>query len=340
MPVRETVREFQRRRAVELIGEREPITTVAKYLGVCVPSIKTWVLVARSGGSLKTKACGGRPRVITDDQLATLRELLSAGASAHGWPNDVWSTPRVREMIQRHFGITYSRTHTWYLMYQYLNWTSQYPTTRIRDRNEELIARWPVRQFKRILKEATERNAYVAFVDEAGFMCAPTVKRTFSPRGVRPVVRLTNPHGRISTACAITLSPYNRRANVHFQMLPDNANYTGHSIATFLRLLRDKLDAPVIVVWDCIPIHTSKAVRAVLRESGNVWLRMLPKYAPELNPADKVWAYVKFSRLGNFAPPDLSVLRRTVKNELLAVKKRPRLLHSFIKCAGLNITVR
>src|SRR5262245_19852049 len=132
-----TVREFKRRRAVELLGLGEPIVTVGKYLGVCVPSMKKCVSVAHSGGSLAEKGAGGRPRAITDDQLVQLNELLAAGASAHGWPNDVWSTPRVREMIQRHFGITYSVQNTWYLLRNYLNWTSQYPTTRIRDRDEQ-----------------------------------------------------------------------------------------------------------------------------------------------------------------------------------------------------------
>jgi transposase len=61
------------------------------------------------------------------------------------------------------------------------------------------------------------------------------------------------------------------------------------------------------------------------------------KYAPELNPADKVWSHVKYARLGNYAPADLVQLRDTVKTELEAIKKRPTLLHLFVRRAGLDI---
>lgn len=168
-------------------------------------------------------------------------------------------------------------------------------------------------------------------------MLMPTLRRTYSPRGQRPILKTADQHGRISTACAITISPTSQRANIYFQMLADNANYTGQSIAEFLSLLCDTLRGPVIVVWDCIPIHSAKPVRAVLREKRKVYLRMLPKYAPELNPADKVWAHVKYARLANYAPPDLVQLRNTVKSELLAIKKRTGLLHSFVRQAGLDL---
>jgi len=120
-------------------------------------------------------------------------------------------------------------------------------------------------------------------------------------------------------------------------MLADNANYTGDSIATFLRLLSEKLDAPVIMVWDCIPIHFATPVRGLLKQTRNISVRMFPKYAPELNPADKVWSHVKYARLANFAPVSLAQLRETVKDELLSLKKRTDLLHAFIRRSGLDL---
>src|SRR5208337_1323523 len=49
-----------------------------------------------------------------------------------------------------------------------------------------------------IPQRARRRHAYIVFVDEAGFMLAPVVRRTWAPRGCTPVTRTSEPHGRIS----------------------------------------------------------------------------------------------------------------------------------------------
>ncbi|MEQ1933858.1 MAG: IS630 family transposase [Fimbriimonadaceae bacterium] len=339
MHVKETAREFIRRRAVELRQRGESAVTISYFLGASASSVSHWFEMARRGEPIHPKPPTGRPRRLSENDLARLIVLLQQGASKHGWINDLWTSQRVKELIEREFHIGFCRSHVWYVLKNYMGWTSQHPMARHRDRDEAKIARWPSVQFRRILREATQKGAYIAFVDEAGFMLMPTLRRTFSPRGVRPVVKTSEPHGRISTACAITISPVNKHAHLFAQMLPDDTNYNGHSIARFVDLLCERLDAPVVLVWDSIPIHSAKPVKSMLRRRKNLTLRMFPKYAPELNPADKVWGYIKYGRLANYTPMDLEELRESVKSEMLALKRRPKLLHSFIQRAGLDICV-
>ena len=334
---KESAREFVRRRAVELRKQGETIPSICHFLDVSAPSVTRWWRLAKAASSLDPRPPSGRPRRLSNEDLAHLAQLLSQGATAHGWLNDHWTTPRVRDVIRRELGVEFSRSHTWVILKEYLRWTSQQPTTRYRERDETKIKLWPIVQFKSVLREAARFKAYIAFVDEAGFMQMPVLRRTFSPCGQRPVVKTADPHGRISTACAVTVSPKTQRANLYFQMLADNENFTGSTIAYFLQLLREKVNANIIVVWDCIPIHFASPVRKVVRDCSNLSLRMLPKYAPELNPADKVWAHVKYGRLANYAPRTLDDLRNTVKSELVLMKKRTDLLHSFIRRAGLDI---
>ena len=63
-----------------------------------------------------------------------------------------------------------------------------------------------------------------------------------------------------------------------------------------------------------------------------------PPYAPELNPVDYVWSYVKYSRLANYAPKDLDILRRQITTEFRRLQKRPDLLRSFFNHTGLSLT--
>ncbi len=243
---------------------------------------------------------------------------------------------QVQKLIQRELGLSYCRSHTWYILRNYLNWTSKRPIVRYGGRDEERISNWPRTTFRRVVAKARKSGWYLAFADEAGFMLMPTLRRTFSPLGTPAILKTADPHGRISTAGAITLSPCIRRANLHVQMLPAGENYTGAKIAGFLSLLAERLDHPFVLFWDCIPIHLGRPVKELLRRDKRIHLRSLPKYAPELNPADRVWAYLKYARLANFAPKSTAKLREKLTSEILAIKNNTRLIHSFVRATGLD----
>ena len=63
----------------------------------------------------------------------------------------------------------------------------------------------------------------------------------------------------------------------------------------------------------------------------------LPPYAPELNPVDLVWSYVKYGRLANYCPYDLNELRTTLTAEFVRLKRKQKLLKSFLAHTGLSL---
>jgi len=66
-------------------------------------------------------------------------------------------------------------------------------------------------------------------------------------------------------------------------------------------------------------------------------VEMFPPYAPELNPVDNVWSYVKYNRLPNYTPRNLDELRERITAEFYRLRKRPDLLKSFLKHTGLSL---
>jgi transposase len=69
-----------------------------------------------------------------------LERLLLRGAKAHGWPNDLWSARRVAEVVRRRFGVEYHAEHVRKILRRRLNWSSQRPQKKAKQRNDERIA--------------------------------------------------------------------------------------------------------------------------------------------------------------------------------------------------------
>jgi len=80
-----------------------------------------------------------------------------------------------------------------------------------------------------------------------------------------------------------------------------------------------------------------KPVRDYLAAHRRVVVEPFPPYAPELNPVDYVWSYVKYDRLPNYCPSGLSELRQRITAEFRRLQKRPDLLESLFQRAGLPL---
>ena len=62
----------------------------------------------------------------------------------------------------------------------------------------------------------------------------------------------------------------------------------------------------------------------------------LPAYAPDLKPAEGVWANMK-NGLGNLAASDMDQLAAIVKNRLKRIQYRPALIEAFLAQTGLTL---
>src|SRR3954451_1948950 len=173
--------ERRRRRAVELVEAGESPSTVARILGVHETSVHRWRRMARTRPGLDAKPHKGPTPRLSDQQLVELERLLLEGAKHHGWPNPLWTADRVATVIERHFHLKYHPEHVRKILKTRLRWTSQKPQVRAKEQNDKEVERWLDDDFRRITREAWRRDATLVFLDEAGFMLTPTVRRTLAP---------------------------------------------------------------------------------------------------------------------------------------------------------------
>jgi transposase len=125
-----------------------------------------------------------------------------------------------------------------------------------------------------------------------------------------------------------------RRSDLMFQTRP--GSYNDVALINFLNELKRQFRRrQLILIWDGLPSHKSRAMTAYLQTQRS-WLTVerLPGYAPDLNPTELVWGNVKGRELANLCADDLGEVERAVRAGLRRVRRTPTLAFAFLRHAG------
>src|SRR3990170_153946 len=89
--------ERRRQRAIALLERGLSLKEAARRVGASFSSVFRWqqAVVQDGPGALKAKPVPGRPRKLQEDECRQLLKLLSEGASAYGFPNELWTLKRI-----------------------------------------------------------------------------------------------------------------------------------------------------------------------------------------------------------------------------------------------------
>ena len=134
--------EQRRRQGMQLLAKGLPQAEVARRCGVSRTSVLRWQRQRKTkrGAAWKRRPLG-RPSKLSAGQKSQLKKALLQGAQAHGFLNDLWTLPRIAELIHRQSGVRLHPGHVWRLLGQ-LGWSVQRPTGKATQRDEAAIARW------------------------------------------------------------------------------------------------------------------------------------------------------------------------------------------------------
>ena len=190
---------------------------------------------------------------------------------------------------------------------------------------------------------AAATGAYICFEDEAGQSLRPPKARTWARRGHTPVGRGAGKGaGRVSIAGLVCLRPVARsrllyRMRIHRGRKGERRSMSEADYAGLITAAHQQLHAPVILIWDNLNTHVSAVMRA-FTDAHRDWLTVvrLPAYAPDLNPAEGVWANMK-NGLGNLAASNVDQLTAVIRNRLKRIQYRPALIDGFLGQTGLSL---
>ena len=141
----------RRLQAARLFAQGLSQAEIARRLGVSPQSASRWHTRWRQGGRAGLAGPGrwGRPSRLSDADWRRVEHALLAGAEAHGFDTDLWTLPRIAEVIWRLTGVSYHPGHVWWLLRRH-DWSPQRPARRATERDEQEIARWRAEEWPRI----------------------------------------------------------------------------------------------------------------------------------------------------------------------------------------------
>lgn len=163
------------------------------------------------------------------------------------------------------------------------------------------------------------------------------MRATWAPKGVTPVLRHRFSWKRLSMAGALAYRPDRSSAAFVFQI--KEGAYNTDSLIEFLAALGEHFAGDAVtVIWDGLPSHRSKAMKAWIATQRS-WLRVeqLPPYGYELNPIEMVWGNIKSTELANLCPDTIDDARTATETGLERVGSNYDLCFNFLDHTGLSL---
>lgn len=154
--------------------------------------------------------------------------------------------------------------------------------------------------------------------------------RTWGLRGHTPVIQQSFTWKQMSAIAGLSWWRF------YFRFV-DGA-VRSEQIIEFLAALKRQIRRKLLIVWDGVGAHKSRRVRDWLeQQNGRIAISFLPPYAPELNPVEAIWAYLKKHEIANLCPTHLAQVSDFARRRLKSMQRRPKLIRAFWQQAELAL---
>src|SRR5215475_3192002 len=157
-------------------------------------------------------------------------------------------------------------------------------------------------------------------------MMMPVLRRTWAPCGTTPSLSVrARSYEKVSGIGALIASPGRRQMTLALALYPGRT-IRGPQVLRFLRHLARHVRGPVILMWDRGRSHKPELVKAWLVTHPRWHVVWFPPYAPQLNPVELLWSYLKYGRLANLTPDTVEEIQTHVCRERRRLWRRQDLL--------------
>lgn len=143
--------------------------------------------------------------------------------------------------------------------------------------------------------------------------------RTRAPKWQTPIIQFDFNWKQWSIIAGAT------SANVYFRL--HEASIKSPQIVDFLKALIEQVRREMRIIWDGLKAHRYHLVRDHVEGlDGKIELAFLPTHAPDLNPVEYLWAWLKRHALANYFPDSITELATTARGKLQSAQRSTSLI--------------
>ena len=318
--------EHMRKLAVKrVVEDGEAPSDVMKSLGFCRTSIYRWLRKYEDHGMdalVETIAQGPVPKLSEKQHQQVKRWILGKDPRQYGFDFGLWSRRIVQALIQEKMGIELGITAVGRLLAT-MDITPQKPLRRAYERDPEAVEQWRKETYPELRRRAKRAEALIFFLDEAGFQSDPPLARTYGLKGNTPVVTTSGQRQSINVISAVN-------ARGEFWAATYAGKLDAEAFVAFLKNFMRGRRSKVFLVVDGHPAHKANIVKKLITEmKGRLELHFLPPYAPDLNPEEFVWSYMKGTGVSKKPLKQNESMRQRVETDLAKIQGNRSLVRSF-----------
>lgn len=280
------------------------------------------------GALAESIAKGPEPKLTEKERAKVKTWILGRDPRQYGFDFGLWSRRIVQQLIQDKLGVTMCLTAVGKLLAS-LEITPQKPLRRAYERDPLAVQEWIDQRYPKLKRRAKRLGAKIFFLDEAGFQSDPPLGRTYGLKGKTPVVVTSGQRQSLNVISAVN-------ARGEFWATTYTGKLDTEAFVAFLRNFMQSQSGTVFLVLDGHPVHKAKAVKRLMEElKGRLELHVLPPYAPDLNPDEFVWSYMKNNGVSKKPLKKNESLRRRVEEDLNKIQGDKELVRSFFRAESV-----
>ena len=308
-----------------VVEDGEAPSEVIRSLGLYRTSIYRWLRKYDDRGleALAEKiAQGPEPKLTEKQRLRVKKWILGRDPRQYGFDFGLWSRRIVQALIQEKMGVELGITAVGRLLAS-LNITPQKPLRRAYERDPQAVEQWQKETYPKLKRRAKRLGAMIFFLDEAGFQSDPPLGRTYGLKGKTPEVRTSGQRQSINVISAVN-------ARGEFWAATYTGKLDAEAFVAFLQNFMKGRRSRVFLVVDGHPAHKANTVKGLIQSmKGRLELHFLPPYAPDLNPDEFVWSYMKGKGVSKKPLKKNESMRQRVEEDLAAIQSNRSLVRSF-----------
>jgi transposase len=308
---------------------------ISATFGLCRTTIYKWLDMYSDGGwdALTMRPIPGATPKLSEEQWEIVHRLIiGKDPRQYGMDFGLWTRKFIQQLILKKFDIALGLTAIGRALHR-LGIVPVKPLKRAYQRDPDAIEEWKSKRYPELKRRALEENAEILFIDESGVRSDSVLGKTWGLKGKRTVVETTGARQSINAISAVSES-----GAFWFDVYEGGMN-----AARFLESLKKLMkwrSRPVFLVLDGHPAHRAKIVKEYVESlRGKLELHFLPGYAPDLNPDELVWNYVKAEGPKKRPLQPGEKIRDLVVGILGRLKNLPKVIAAFVKHVDISLGI-